>query len=407
MKMLDVASKCVRQCVLLSLSALLVACSSAPDSPMYQSSPSIAEYQQPSFGLYVSETREWLKDNRVFHGDDKEKELAAVMPYELIPDNPNGEGVLLVHGLGDSPYSFSDIAQSFYNQGYRVRVLLLPGHGTRPADLMLPELSDWNGIVDHHVALFETKVDKLWLGGFSTGTNLVTTHAAQNPSISGLILFSPAFVSKDPLVKYATFASKFIDWADRDTELNYSRYDSLAMHGAGLYYQSTQELAETLETETIDVPAILMMSEADELISSKAVYDLFHSSFTHPNSQLIWYGEKQYADERFVLFPMNRPDLYIHTGSHISPLYREVNPLYGKDGEMRRCGKVNEEDEFSTIVCPEMNNVWHSAWGLLYREDAVGARLSWNPYFDETMARVFEVMGSSAQRSEAKTATKE
>src|SRR6185436_10157859 len=49
--------------------------------------------------------------------------------YELKLDNARG-AVLLVHGLSDSPYSMRALAQTFFEQGYDVVVLRLPGHGT-------------------------------------------------------------------------------------------------------------------------------------------------------------------------------------------------------------------------------------------------------------------------------------
>lgn len=384
--------------VMLSVSLLLFGCGEPSDS-MYISSPELFPYQQESFQEHVLETRAWLTQHREFHGKGQELELDAVSPFELIPEKPNGKGVLLVHGLGDSPFSFSDIAPELVKQGYLVRVILLPGHGSRPADLMLPTLSDWNNIVAHNVELLLEDVTDVWLGGFSTGTNLVTTYAANNQNVEGLILFSPAFVSRDPLVRLASLASYFVDWADKDKEQNYSRYDSLAMNGAALYYESTVEVVDALQNYPLTIPAILMMSEADELISSKGVYKVFKQYMRNPNNQIIWYGERDYKDERFVQFTMNRPDLYIRGSSHIAPLYSEVNPLYGKGGVMRQCGTLVNETEIGEVECPELNNVWHSAWGFLFKEDKISARLSWNPYFDETMSRVFEVMDSVAPDS--------
>ncbi|MEZ9465093.1 alpha/beta hydrolase, partial [Vibrio splendidus] len=80
------------------------------------------------------------------------------------PVSPNGKAVLLVHGLGDSPYSFKDIATHLAEQGYLVRTVLLPGHGSRVGDLMQPSLEDWQGVVAHHTQLLEQEYDSVWLG---------------------------------------------------------------------------------------------------------------------------------------------------------------------------------------------------------------------------------------------------
>ncbi|WP_199911664.1 hypothetical protein [Dongshaea marina] len=77
----------------------------------------LPDYDQPTFAQYVRETRAWLLNNRAFISQDINKELNANSPREYKPVHPNGGAVLLVHGLGDSPYSFIDIAQHLAQQG--------------------------------------------------------------------------------------------------------------------------------------------------------------------------------------------------------------------------------------------------------------------------------------------------
>ncbi|MGO2240743.1 MAG: hypothetical protein ACTH5D_03185 [Halomonas sp.] len=60
-------------------------------------------------------------------------------PFDIRPDEPAKRGILLAHGRGASPWYFIDIATAMANNGWLVRSTLLPGHGTRPADLMLVE----------------------------------------------------------------------------------------------------------------------------------------------------------------------------------------------------------------------------------------------------------------------------
>src|SRR5262245_30682114 len=65
--------------------------------------------------------------------------LALETPYnrsfELVPERIRG-GVLLVHGLTDSPYMMRGLAELFYQHGFYVLALRLPGHGTAPAGLV-------------------------------------------------------------------------------------------------------------------------------------------------------------------------------------------------------------------------------------------------------------------------------
>lgn len=358
---------------------------------MYTTSGSIAPYSQSDFSQYVEQTTQWLDETRVFHGAGYDAEMKAVSPYRLIPSQPNGRGVLLVHGLGDSPYSFVDIAPVLAEQGYLVHVMLLPGHGSRPADLMLPDVNDWTNAVANQVALLKREVDEVWLAGFSTGTNLVTSYAAHHPDeVKGLVLFSPAFSPDDLVVRFAGAASVFVDWVNIAKEQNYTRYDSLAMHGAALYYQTTTQVKQDLNQHQLTVPALLMVTENDELIDTEAVYSLFRTEFVNPNSRLVWYGEKSYPDARVIQQTMDLSEQNIESGSHISVLYRADNPLYGERGLMRQCGGA-QEGEVYTVDCVGMPTLTYTAWGLL-KEDRVSARLSWNPYFDSMMERVIKFM---------------
>jgi len=198
--------------VILIPTLAISSCAFPPESELYQQSPDIPPYKQDSFEEYVEQTRDWIAEHRVFITEDRETELARNIPFELGRTTPDGDapkrGVLFVHGLGASPWYFHDIAREMAQNGWLARSMLLPGHGTRPADLSIPDYADWTAAVAHQVALLEREVDEVWLGGFSTGGNLVTSYASEHPEIEGLLLFSPGIYSDNsllfltPVIKY-------------------------------------------------------------------------------------------------------------------------------------------------------------------------------------------------------------
>ena len=75
---------------------------------------------------------------------DLEKIVDGNAPFELKPsggyhagrEKPYRRGVLLTHGLTDSPYFMRHLAAFFQENGFSVMAVLLPGHGTRPGDLL-------------------------------------------------------------------------------------------------------------------------------------------------------------------------------------------------------------------------------------------------------------------------------
>ncbi|MEM9605143.1 MAG: alpha/beta fold hydrolase [Pseudomonadota bacterium] len=364
-----------------------------PNDPLYTPSSALPDYRQPSFDAYVDDTRQWIADNRVFLTDNPTAEVDANAPFELEPTGnaPATRGVLLVHGLGDSPFYLRDIAAALVDQGFRVRTLLLPGHGTRPADLTLPVYDDWRNLVAHHVRLLQAEVEGVWLGGFSTGANLVTAYAAQHDTVRGLLLFSPAFVPRDVLHVLAPLANHVIDWIDFDPhESNYTRYSTLAMNGGALLSQSVAEVRERLDAHPYTGPTLIVVSEHDSVVNAEAVLRRFQTRFTHLSSRLVWYGNGALDDPRVTSLPAALPEHRISTFSHMGVLFAPHNPYYGKNGSQRICD--NGQDEDAEAACPTNDAIWFSSFDHI-EAGKTHARLTWNPHFGalvETIRRVVE-----------------
>lgn len=148
-----------------------------------------------SFADYQQQALQRLTEGRAFRGERAPEEAQLNAPREWRPTGPIRGGVLLVHGLGDSPWSFTDIGQALARQGFVARTVLLPGHGTQPRDMLDVRMEQWREVVESQVALLQRDAGPVYLGGFSTGANLVLDHAYRHPEVAGLLLFSPAIRS--------------------------------------------------------------------------------------------------------------------------------------------------------------------------------------------------------------------
>ncbi|KZY28144.1 MULTISPECIES: carboxylesterase [unclassified Oleiphilus] len=370
--------------VALVLTALMIVkgCASMPDSkmPLHQSAE-YYNYIQRDFESYIEVSRAWLSHNRSFISQNKQKEINMNAPFMLMPNEPTQKAVLLVHGLGDSPYSFSDIAKSLHGEGYAVHVLLLPGHGSKPSDLMLSHYEDWQDIVDHYALQLKKQYNKVLLGGFSTGANLVTINAIEQGGVDGLLLFSPGFETFSPFVeRLAPIFATFMDWGWKAEEDNLARYRSSPINASIAYSESAQYVRDLFESKQTNVPTLIVMSEADSVINPHAIKGYFDSNFTHASNRFIWYGESIIEDDKIITKSMKLPELRISSGSHMSPLFAPDNPYYGKKGEKRMCG--NSFNPSNTRRCEEGESVWFSAWGYS-EEDKLFARLTWNPYYSK------------------------
>ena len=170
--------KLIKSVVLTSVTVLVVTGCSVlmkEHEPLYRSA-NYYEYIQPTYAKYINITKNWLAHNRAYISKDSKKELTMNMPFELGEKEHSDKAILLVHGLGDSPYTFSDLAQTLKKQGFYVQTLLLPGHGSKPEDLKLPNYMDWQAMVDHYVNLLKQDFDNVWLGGYSRELSFRVLH---------------------------------------------------------------------------------------------------------------------------------------------------------------------------------------------------------------------------------------
>lgn len=376
-----------RQFFLILLIFSLSACVSTPREPSYQPSSSSLPMGQKSFDEYVSQTRQWLEQNRLFMTSNTNIELAANTPFEMLPRDLSRpkKGILLVHGLADSPYSFVDIAPVLASWGFHVRTILLQGHGSRPADLIDADADNWRELLEQQVKLFKQDVDELYLGGFSTGGNLVSSYAMGDDQIKGLVLFSPGFKSKMDLDRFSGLAPVFSDWLYAPSlkgETNYVRYMVSPSNGFAQFYDTSANILFRLKKRTFDKPVFMVVSEADSVIDVRKVLKLFSERFRHQDSRLIWYGEPpQTTDTRVLIYPGKVPKYNISNFSHMSVLFRPDNSYYGINGTERICDNGQVDNKLYS-QCLNGGEIWYSAWGLV-EKGKHHARLTFNPYFEQ------------------------
>jgi esterase/lipase len=353
---------------------------------------------QTSFEEYRLQTRRWIADRRDFQTDDRALELDWNGPREWRPETDTGKGILLVHGLGDSPWSFWDIGAVLARNGYLVRTVLLPGCGTRPEDMLDVEVGEWRRVVAEQASIMAAEVNELYLGGFSTGANLVIEEAALNPEVRGLVLFSPALWTDQPLDFLSPLAALFVDWIleprpDRPRQ-SAVRYNIVPTNAFAQFYRTCVSARAALRAHPFDKPALVVLSEHDSVLDVRRILGTFDRLFPHPGSRLIWYGNEtaaQGVSDRVLVRPDSLPELRIHSFSHMGALFSPDNPLYGMNGSLRICNGQGKE---GSERCRAGEDVWYSAWGNV-RPGANMARLTFNPYFDWQAGRMLEVLAAA------------
>lgn len=121
--------------------------------------------------------------------------------FEMRPDGPAWAGIVLVHGLTDSPYSLRAVAEAFRARGVLVLVPRMPGHGTTPSGLLGVDRDDWRAVVAMAMAELRHRLGPerpLLIGGYSNGAALALRHAVDaldDPALERprqIYLLSPA-----------------------------------------------------------------------------------------------------------------------------------------------------------------------------------------------------------------------
>jgi dienelactone hydrolase len=243
-------------------------------------------------------------------------------------------------------------------------------------------LEDWRHTVAEQAYLLRRDAGSVYLGGFSTGANLVLDQAYSTKDVAGLLLFSPAFRSSIPFGWMTLLLRHVRPWLvapNSDTESIPVRYSNVPTNGFAQFYRSSRLAQRHLASGPFDKPVLMVLAASDSVVDTDHAVEAFQTRFTHPASRLVWYGtppQRALGDARILARPDTLPAMRISQFSHMGVLFAPENPLYGRDGTLRLCR--NGHDAQATQACQKGGEVWFSEWG--YSEpDKVHARLTFNP----------------------------
>lgn len=109
-----------------------------------------------------------------------------------VSENDKQTAVLMIHGFCSSRQDFNDLGERLCRQGFTVRQMRLPGHGTTPAEFAWQDMDALYQAANAELKALQKEFSKVVLVGFSTGGALSTILASEN-QVDGLILLSPLF----------------------------------------------------------------------------------------------------------------------------------------------------------------------------------------------------------------------
>ncbi|MBA3022533.1 MAG: alpha/beta fold hydrolase [Gammaproteobacteria bacterium] len=341
-----------------------------------------------SFSEYIQQAEAMLR--RVHAGKpDIEKIVAGNAPFALQPSGdfqkgvgkPTRRGVLLTHGLSDSPYHMRHLAAFFQRNGFRVMAVLLPGHGTQPGDLLDVRWEDWAETVAYGVQCLAEEVDEVYLAGFSAGAALSLYQADKDKRVRGLFMYSPAF----EIPRRARWASlsRFYGWLlprrswlavmpDQDIY----KYESFCMNAVTQMWRLTQALPQG----ELQIPVFVVASADDATVVSAATLN-FLRRVKHALRKMLWYAavDPQQADVEWVKSAL--PEKRILSSAHTAVVMSPDDAHYGESGEYANCLHYFAQDDEHYSACRSSQVAWlgevtpqNLKYGLL-------RRLMYNPQY--------------------------
>lgn len=297
-----------------------------------------------SFQDYIHGMQNVIAAGRIdLNSTNRQRIITDNSPYEYRPNQPAQKGILLVHGIYDSPYTLRDIAKQLVAEGFLVRSVLLPGHGTVPGDLSNIKAEAFTNAVRYGIEDLAKQVKDIYLFGFSLGGTLVIEQALKNTKIKALVLVAPALKTKkrgaNLLIHVHRIGGWFKNswnWYQHTLQTSHVRYESFHYNGAHQACRLMKKVAQQLKQQTLPMPIFVVATATDESVDPLPILNFFQQQ-NNQNSQLLLYSNQQlhFDDNRITIrnsaFPEKNILDFAHTGLAIAP----NNPHYGEFGEFK------------------------------------------------------------------------
>jgi alpha-beta hydrolase superfamily lysophospholipase len=245
--------------------------------------------------------------------------------FAMSPVETRG-GVLLVHGLTDSPYSMRALAERLSARGFYALGLRMPGHGTVPAGLTEATAEDWMAAVRvgaRHVRRSVGPDRPLLLVGYSNGGALLMRYAleagrdARLPRPTGIVLISP-MIGVTPMARLARAISALgplpffekAKWLDVVPEYNPFKYNSFPANAGHQSYLVAARLHSEIAAAAADgrierlPPILVFQSIVDATVSTPAVVRDFFDQLRGKSHELVVFDINRSAG----LEPYIRPE---------------------------------------------------------------------------------------------------
>ena len=266
----------------------------------------------------------------------------------VLPADKPKIGVLLLHGMSDSPYSLRSIGELLHGHGGYVIGMRVPGHGQAPSGLLNTTWEDMAAAVRLAMTELQEKAAEapLYIVGYSNGGALAVQYTLDSLAdqsikpVDGLILISPEI----GISKFAALAKwqerlghllglEKLAWNSLLPEYDPWKYGSFALNAGKQAYRITQEIQRQITAQAkagnLDhfPPVLAFQSVVDSTVTAPALVNNLFDRLPAISSK----KDKDHpAQHELVLFDINRyaqmePMMKDNPSAWIDPMLKRDN----------------------------------------------------------------------------------
>jgi alpha-beta hydrolase superfamily lysophospholipase len=299
--------------------------------------------------------------------------------FELSHETPKA-GVLLLHGMSDSPYSLRNIGDSLHNAGASVIGLRVPGHGTAPSGLVEMHWQDMTAAVKLAMKYLheQTKDQPLYIIGYSNGSALAVHYALstiddeQLPKADGLVLVSPA-IGVTKLAAFAVWQARLghllgldkLAWNSIGLEYDPFKYNSFAVNAGDQVYRLTSEIQNLLtknkKTAKLDKlpPILAFQSVVDATVSTSVLITGLFDKLPAGGHELVLFDINRI--NQAAKFFNDDPKPYLDRMLFNSKLSYTLTLLTNEDATGRRVHILRKKAGSSEVNTVKLESAWPKA----------------------------------------------
>ena len=241
--------------------------------------------------------------------------------FEFTTSQPVG-GVLLLHGMSDSPYSLRVLGETLKQRNYWVIGLRLPGHGTAPSGLKHINWRDMAAAVRLAVAHLSSKLGQkpIHIVGYSNGSPLALNYALEaleDDAVAvpaSLVLISPS-IGLHPAAALAKWKRRLsilpgmggMAWLSVMPEFDPYKYNSFATNAGEQVHSLTRSVARRIAARAssganpILPPTLVLKSTVDATVSTDAVVDRLLKLLKPNRHELVLFDINRFAAKTSLL----------------------------------------------------------------------------------------------------------